>query len=221
MDNALPVTATDDMSCAPPGPDRIAASRDGSRCFAGEKKKHYLCANNQFNRDIMTTIAYITLLIAALFDLSVVLGRDLTAHQENEFSNRRYNAWLRKSGELSSLRRILVLAVLIGTCTTMAQMSWIVIMILAAVLLAQGIYLLSNNHWKLFGWNSRMARMFFTAIILTLAAVGITGYLGSFTGNEDATRSAAIVAVIILAITPLLTMLTAWLLTPIEKLLGR
>ena len=63
--------------------------------------------------------------------------------------------------------------------------------------------------------------MFFTAIILTLAAVGITGYLGSFTGNKDATRSAAIVAVIILAITPLLTMLTARLLTPIEKLLGR
>ena len=165
----------------------------------------------------MTTIAYITLLVAALFDLCVMLGRDLTDHQQNEFSNRRYNEWLRQSSELSSPRRILVLAVLIATCTTMAQMSWIVIMILAAVLLAQGIYLLSSRQWKLFGLSPRIGRMFFTAIILTLIAVGAASYLGNFTGAEDASRSAAIAAIIVLAITPLLTMLTAWLLSPIEK----
>lgn len=160
----------------------------------------------------MTTIAYITLLVAALFDLCVVLGRDITEHQHNEFSNKRYNAWLRKSGELSSPRRLLVLAVLIATCTTMAQLSWIVVMILAAVLAAQGIVLLSHSKFKLFDWNKKTALMFFTAIILTLIAAVAAGYMGNLTNTEDASRAAAIVAVMILAITPLLTMLTAWLL---------
>lgn len=166
----------------------------------------------------MTFIGYISLLVAALLDMLVMLGMDVQAMQASAYSNRKYNNWLRESGELSSFKRILVLAVLIGTCTTMAQMSWIVVMILAAALIVQGIVLMRS--WlstKTLVFDSRAAALYFTAIIITLVVLVATGYLGNRSGKADAAHAVAIMAVMILAITPLLTMLANWLLKPFSK----
>ncbi|MBR7011557.1 MAG: hypothetical protein IKI10_01550 [Muribaculaceae bacterium] len=168
---------------------------------------------------MMTLIGYITLLVAAMLDMLVMLGMDMQAMQASGYSNRKYNNWLRESGELSSFKRVLVLAVLIGTCTTMAQMSWMVVVILAAVLLVQGIVLLRS--WlgnKTLAFDRRAAGRYFTAIFITLIILAATGYLGYRSGSVDAAHAVAIMAVMILAITPLLTMLTNWLLKPFGKL---
>ena len=167
---------------------------------------------------MMTLIGFISLLVAAILDMLVMLGMDVQAMQASDYSNRKYNNWLRESGELSSLKRILVLAVLIGTCTTMAQMSWIVVMILAVILIVQGIMLLRS--WlgnKTLVFDRRAACLYFTAIIITLVILMATGYLGKGSGKVDAAHATAIMAVMILAVTPLLTMLTNWLLKPFRS----
>lgn len=166
----------------------------------------------------MTLIGYISLLVAAILDMLVMLGMDVQAMQASDYSNHKYNNWLRESGELSSLKRLLVLVVLIGTCTTMAQMSWIVVMILAVILISQSIMLLRS--WrgnKILVFDSRAACLYFTAIIIAVVILIATGYLGKRSGKVDAAHAAAIMAVMILAVTPLLTMLSNWLLKPFRS----
>lgn len=165
----------------------------------------------------MTIIANITLMIAALFALCAMLRWDLMMQQQNGYSNRRYNAWLRQSSELTSVKRLTVLAVLIGCFTTMAQTSWIVVMILALVLIGQGIALLMAKHDKPVNFDKRGKLLFFVALLITVAVIGTTAYLGSRQGRVIASQSAAVIAVMILAVSPLLTMLVNWLLHPFMK----
>ena len=165
----------------------------------------------------MVTISHITLMAAALFDLCVMLLWDLQALQRNGYSSPQYNKWIKESGELSSTKRLIVLAVLVATCTTMANMSWIVMMILAATLFIQGIVALCSHRTKELTFDKHVGLRFFTSIALTLIAVAAVGYLGYRESNTSDTKSAAILAVMILAISPLLTMLVNWILSPFKK----
>ena len=160
----------------------------------------------------MNLIANITLLVAALLDMIVLLGGDITAHRDNGHNNSKYYRWLDKSGEILSPKRLLLLAVFLGTFTTMALESWMVVMILAAVLLAQGIYLLSRRQWKLMAGDKRCWSMLATAMILALIAIGAAAVWGSKTSSVFASRISSMVAAMIPPVTWLLTMLAAWLL---------
>ena len=119
----------------------------------------------------MNLIANITLLVAALLDMIVLLGGDIADHRNNGHSNSKYYRWLDKSGEIMSLKRLLLLAVFVCTFTTMALQSWIVVMILAATLLIQGIYLLWRRQWKLLDDGKNARQMLFTAIFIVLCAI--------------------------------------------------
>ena len=166
----------------------------------------------------MTIIANLTLLAAALFALFAMLRWDTLMQQLNGFSNHRYNTWLRQSGELSSIKRLTVLAVLIACFTTMAQTSWIVVMILAAVLVGQGIALFMAKHDKpVKRGDKRVTILLLSALVIAVIAVGAAGYAGSLQSKVIASQSAAITAVMILAVSPLLIMLASWLLHPILK----
>lgn len=160
----------------------------------------------------MNLIANITLLLAALLDMIVLLGGDITAHRDNGHSNPKYYRWLDKSGEILSPKRLLPLAVFLCTFTTMALESWMVVMILAAVLLAQAIYLLRGRQWKLFDNGKNAGRMLATSMIITLIVIGIVAYFGSKTSTLFASRITSMTAVMIPPVTWLLTMLSAWLL---------
>lgn len=163
---------------------------------------------------MMTIIANLTLLAAALFALCAMLRWDSLMQLLNGFSNHRYNTWLRQSGELTSIKRLTVLAVLIACFTTMAQTSWIVVMILAAVLVGQGIALFMAKHEKP---DKRVTILLLSALVIAVIAAGAAGYAGSLQSKVIASQSAAITAVMILAVSPLLIMLTSWLLHPILK----
>lgn len=163
----------------------------------------------------MNLIANITLLVAALLDMMVLLGGDIADHRNNGHSNTKYYRWLNKSGEIMSLKRLLLLAVFVGTFTTMALQSWMVVMILAAVLLIQGIYLLWQRQWKLLDDEKNAKQMLFTAIFIVLCAIfGVgQGALRSSVGTTlFASRVTSMAAVMIAPITWLLTMLVAWVL---------
>lgn len=160
---------------------------------------------------MMNQTANIALLVTALLDMIVLLGGDITAHRDNGHNNSRYYAWLNKSGEFLSPKRLLLLAVFIATFTTMALESWIVVMLLAALLLVQAIVLLSSRQWKLMASDKRMGRMLAVAMILSLIVIGIVDHLGSKVSALFASRVTSMVAVMLLPITPLLTMLVAWM----------
>lgn len=160
----------------------------------------------------MNLIANITLLVAALLDMIVLLGGDIADHRNNGHSNSKYYRWLNKSGEIMSLKRLLLLAVFVCTFTTMALQSWIVVMILAATLLIQGIYLLWRRQWKLLDDGKNARQMLFTAIFIVLCAIFGVGQsaLRSSTGTTlFASRVTSMAAVMIVPVTWLLTMLTA------------
>lgn len=163
----------------------------------------------------MNLIANITLLVAALLDMIVLLGGDIADHRNNGQSNSKYYRWINKSGELMSLKRLLLLAVFICTFTTMALQSWIVVMILAATLLIQGIYLLRQRQWKLLDDGKNASRMLFTAMFIVLCAIfgiGQSALRSSVGTTLFASRITSMFAVMILPITWLLTMLTSWVL---------
>ncbi len=160
----------------------------------------------------MDLIANITLLVAALLDMIVLLGGDIADHRNNGHSNSKYYRWLNKSGEIMSLKRLLLLAVFVCTFTTMALQSWIVVMILAATLLIQGIYLLWRRQWKLLDDGKNARQMLFTAIFIVLCAifgVGQSALRSSVGTTLFASRVTSMAAVMIVPITWLLTMLTA------------
>jgi hypothetical protein len=161
---------------------------------------------------MMNLIANITLLVAALLDMIVLLGGDIADHRNNGHSNSKYYRWLNKSGEIMSLKRLLLLAVFVCTFTTMALQSWIVVMILAATLLIQGIYLLWRRQWKLLDDGKNARQMLFTAIFIVLCAifgVGQSALRSSVGTTLFASRVTSMAAVMIVPITWLLTMLTA------------
>lgn len=160
----------------------------------------------------MNLIANITLLVAALLDMIVLLGGDIADHRNNGHSNSKYYRWLNKSGEIMSLKRLLLLAVFVCTFTTMALQSWIVVMILAATLLIQGIYLLWRRQWKLLDDGKNARQMLFTAIFIVLCVIFGVGHsaLRSSVGTTlFASRVTSMAAVMIAPVTWLLTMLTA------------
>ena len=165
----------------------------------------------------ITTIANITLLVAALLALVAMLRQDMLNLQQSGYSNSRYNAWLKQSGDISSLKRLLVLAVLIGTFTNMAMASWMVVMLLAAVLVALAVSMLAKRVEKPSKFRGKTVSRFVIALITALISVGAIYLVAKHMGQADHVRPAAMLAIMIVAITPLITMFANWLCHFFEK----
>lgn len=161
----------------------------------------------------MNLIANIVMTVSALFCMVVFLGGDITKHREMGHSNAKYSQWLRKSGELLSPKRLLLLVVFLGNLTTMAQESWIVIMILATALLILGIVQLKGRQWKLMERDKRTDRML-SIVLWLVMLVGIFTIRGAYvhTNALFASHIMTMWALMFLLVTPFLTMLAAWML---------
>ena len=167
---------------------------------------------------MMTTIiANIVLMVAAVLDLCMILCLDSKMLRQNNYESSRYYKQLMESGEFTSPKRLLAFAVLIGACSTMARMSWIVVLILAAVILAQAIVIglkikgeqgLSEKHSK---W------LYFATIIISMLLIGLTAYFGNHNSTVEASQVAALVALLLLSASPLVIILVNWLLGPITR----
>lgn len=162
---------------------------------------------------MMNLIANIVMTVSALFCLSVFLGGDITKHREMGHSNAKYSQWLRKSGELLSPKRLLLLAVFLGNLTTMAEESWIVVMILAAALLIMGIVQLKGRQWKLMERDKRTDRML-SIVLWLVMLVGIFMISSAYeqTNALFASHVMTMWALMPLVVTPFLTMLVSWML---------
>lgn len=157
----------------------------------------------------MTLTAYIILLAAGLFDLLVMLRLDTLTLQELEFNHQAYNKRLKDNSEFTSPKRLLALTVLLGLFTDMAQMSWIVVLILAAALLAQGIVILMSNRDKRPAFTKRAWGIYATTIVMAVLILGaIAGCLICYLGEVDACRYTAMAGLLLIVGSPLMTMVT-------------
>jgi len=169
----------------------------------------------------MTLIAHIILLIAALFALCIMMRWDIMILQRNDYNNSQYNKWLKKSSEFTSIKRLVILAVLLASCTTMARYSWIVVVILAVTLLVLGIVMLRSKQEHSLENNKRVWRLFLTAFVLALIIIEVAAFIGSRQDETIAAQSASLTSVLLLGASPMLVMLVNWLLGPIERRIGK
>lgn len=169
----------------------------------------------------MLIIANIILLVGALFGLCVMLRYEIMMLRQCGYKNGAYLQKLNDDGEFTSIQRLLNLAILIGACTTMARMSWMVVLILAAVLFVQAFVMMRKPLVKQFRFKKRQARLYSFAVILTLVFVAVAGYVSSFKGKENAAQIAAMMALLVLVASPVLLMLVNWLICPIERRINK
>ncbi|MBR5725225.1 MAG: hypothetical protein IKX56_00660 [Muribaculaceae bacterium] len=158
----------------------------------------------------MELIAQTSLLAAAALDLIAMLRHDELTLQSCAHSNSDYNRLLKKNSEISSVKRLLPFAVTIGACTTMAQMSWIVVFILAAVILAQALYLLWPNREGTHKMGKRSWGVYCLALALAIILPALLGYFvpGSLI---EGVRTAVWTILLEIIISPALVMLANWL----------
>lgn len=165
----------------------------------------------------MTLIAHLALAIAALLALLGLLRRDITLLQRNRFSNSRFNTHLRESGDLTTPSRLLALAVLIGSITTMARDSWMVVAILAAVLAATGIYLLVKKPNEPMPFAGRAIAVYSISLILAIILTAVAAVYDMDKSQADSAHSASLLMLMCAIASPLLIMFSIWLLGLFKK----
>lgn len=181
---------------------------------------HYLCSEQNDNKNMtLQTLSYIVLMIAALFDLCAMLRFDLTVLQNSEYSNKKYRNWLTDSDSLSSVKRLLPIAVLFGACTTMARISWIVVMLLAAVVIVQGVMMLRHKPAFRLTFDLRAARIYFTALGIAVIATAAGAYSGRLALAAGTAEGGALAAMLALSALPGIVMLANWLLKPVDRMI--
>lgn len=166
---------------------------------------------------MMTIIANIIMVVAAVLDLCVLLCLDAKMLRQSDYVTSRYYNQLIESGEFSSTKRLLVFAVIIGACTTMARMSWMVMMILAAVILAQAIILAFNKIGKQDKLDKRGMRLYIISVVLSLLLIGLISYICNHFIMGETSQVAALSALLLTSASPLIIMLVNWLLNPPKR----
>ena len=166
---------------------------------------------------MMTIIANIVLVAVTVLDLCIMLCLDSKMLRQSDFKSSRFYKQLIESDEFTSPKRLLAFAALIGACSTMARMSWIVVLILAAVILAQAIILghkiIKDEQNKS---DKRSKRLYFATIVISLLLIGLAAYFGNRNSMVEASQAAALAALLLLSASPLVIMLVNWLLHPLK-----
>ena len=165
----------------------------------------------------MTFFANIVLMVAAVLDLCMILCLDSKMLRQNDYESSRYYKQLMESGEFTSPKRLLAFAVLIGACSTMARMSWIVVLILAAVILAQAIVLALKIKGEQGLSEKRSKWLYFVSMVISMLLIGFTAYFGNQNSTVEASQAAALAALFLLSASPLVIILVNWLLGPITR----
>lgn len=130
-------------------------------------RKFLFIVSKSFEKDMeISLIVNIAFLVAIALVLSMMLRWDLQMLQQHSFSTADYYDWLRSTDETCSTKRIVMLAVLIGSTTTYAKESWLVMALLATVTLALATFLLKQQRKQPLHFIKRMAINSFTTLLI-------------------------------------------------------
>ena len=130
-------------------------------------RKFLFIVSKSFEKDMeISLIVNIAFLVAIALVLSMMLRWDLQMLQQHSFSTADYYDWLRSTDETCSTKRIVMLAVLIGSTTTYAKESWLVMALLATVTLALATFLLKQQRKQPLHFSKHMAINSFTTLLI-------------------------------------------------------
>ncbi len=112
-------------------------------------------------------ILYIIVLAAALLDMLLEFKRALMMLQQNSYRNDRYMRWLRESEDTTSYSRLISLAVLVISISTLAP-SFVSAILILLFSLANGCKLLRAKYKKPLVFTKRACRIYALALVLAV-----------------------------------------------------
>lgn len=155
-------------------------------------------------------IASITVIALAVADWVTVSRRDLMMLQQNSYRNERYIRWFNTSKESSNMGRLGCCAGLLALmASNIPYVAGAVVAVIA--LLWQCISLATKKYKKPLVMTKRASRII--AVMSVIAAVLVVAFWSL--------RAAACMSMAVLIVSPLLLLLSNWLLKPVEAAINR
>lgn len=160
----------------------------------------------------MNWFSYIALITASI-NVGYEFRRDLMMLQQNSYRNERYRRWLDTSGDTTSIMRLVSMAVVLASLSTLAT-PIIGTILITAVSVINSISLARRKYKKPLVWTPRACRIYAVMVIIALIMIFATGFA---TGMTVASVSyMAITALAVYCLSHLITVAANWLLKPVE-----
>lgn len=160
----------------------------------------------------MYWLSYIAL-IAAAVNAGYEFRRDLMMLQQNSYRNERYRRWLDTSGDTTSVMRLVSMAVVLASLSTLSTP--IVGAVLIGVISILNIFTLARKKYKKpLVWTPRARRIYAVMTLLAVIAIVVPGIITGMTRHSVELMGAA--AMIVYCLSHVFTLLANWLLKPVE-----
>ncbi len=161
---------------------------------------------------------YIIVPIVAIANMLLEFKRTLMMLQQNSYRNDRYMSWLRTSEDTTSYSRLIGLAVLVISVSSIIS-SYVSSVLIFLFSLVKGYKLLCAKYKKPLVFTKRAWRIYTVALILAVAvalvAIFVFGLCSD--GVVGISYTVGVLALLLYVVSHIIILCANWLLTPVEK----
>lgn len=157
----------------------------------------------------------IILIVSAIVYLGLVVKRDIQMLQQNSYRNERYKKWLSMNNEYTTTSRMLCMIMGLLLVSTFVNFDWfnVIKLIYIIVLIVMSVKLIKKKYKHSLVFTKRVWRLFVTELVLMIVIALL------FSCCE--LRALAFVVVAFAAFSYVITIVTNWLLKPVESFINR
>lgn len=152
--------------------------------------------------------------IAATLCAAFEFRRDLMMLQQNSYRNDRYRRWLDTSADTTTVMRLVSMAVVLASFSTLSVPVVGAVLILATSV-TNIIWLSTRKYKKPLVWTPRARRIYGVMSFLGLIAIIAPYFI--LRGSEESLEVMAAVALAVYCLSHVFTLVANWLLKPVEK----
>ncbi len=156
----------------------------------------------------LTIVANIIFVASAIFGIAVMLRHDMQMMQQNSYRNERYLKWFKQNKEALDSSRLS--AIIVGVIALFSN-AWYVLLVASLVLILGAVAELKKKFKKPLVFTKRVARFYFTELIMVLAILSIIGALAGSMAIIGAAGA------LVVGLSYVFTLSVNWLLKPVEK----
>lgn len=160
---------------------------------------------------------YAIALIAAVAGMFMELRRDLTMLQQNSYRIDRYRRWLKASGDTTSVVRLLAVAVVLVSMSSLSlpMVSMVLVFIISVV---ASVRLTAMRYKKPLVMTRRAWRIYAVMSAISLIVIAVSWVLfGKGSGVLAGQMVVAVTALALYCCSHIITMASVWLLEPVER----